>query len=142
MIKWSKTMQTRDKVQCVTLPKLEIKTICPFRAMKSLFKLYPMSPASSLLQIHNALGLNPLIDSRVRKALKTINVHLGFPPNFFTFHDFRQSGATFAYNFHVPIQQIKRHGTWSSDWVWGYIQSDHTSGENLADALAASIHAK
>ena len=142
LIKWSKTMQTRDKVQCVTLPKLKLKTICPFRAVKALFKLYPMSASTSLLQIHTPLGSNPLIDSRVRKALKTINAHLGLSPSFFTFHDFRRSGATFAYNCHVPIQQIKRHGTWSSDCVWGYIQSNHTSGEYLADALASSIHAR
>ena len=141
LLKWSKTMQTRDKVQCITLPKLKIKPLCPFRAVKALFKLYPMSGLSPLPQIQSDLGSNPLTDSQVRKSLKTINVHLGLSPAFFTFHDFRQSGATYAFNSHIPIQQIKRHGTWSSDCVWGYIQSDHTSGESLADALAGCINA-
>ena len=139
MIKWSKTIQTRDRVQCLTLPRLAISNICPYTALKKLFRLYPMSGTSSLLQIQNSLGSQPLTDSRVRKTLKQI-IHLGLRPNFFTFHDFRRSGATFAYQSHIPIQEIKRHGTWSSDCVWGYIQSDLSSGESLADALAQSIN--
>ena len=100
MIKWSKTIQTRDRVQCLTLPKLSNRVICPYSALRQLFKLYPMSGVTPLLQI---------------------NIHLGLRPNFFTFHDFRRSGASFAYHSHIPIQEIKRHGTWSSDCVWGYI---------------------
>ena len=126
LIKWSKTMQTRDKVQCVTLPKLNIKPLCPFRTVKALFKLYPMSGSATLLQIQNDQGSIPLIDSQVRKSLKTINAHLGLSCSFFMFHDFRRSGATYTFNSHFPIQQIKRHGTWSSDCVWSYIQSDLT----------------
>ena len=140
MIKWSKTIQTRDRIQCLTLPKLTNRSICPYTALKNLFKLYPMSGLSPLFQIQNSQGLHPLTDSRVRKTLKYINTHLGLRPNFFTFHDFRRSGATFAYHSHIPMQEIKRHGTWSSECVWDYIQSDHSSGETLADALAKSIN--
>ena len=141
LIKWSKTIQTRDKVQCLTLPKLKNISICPYRALKHIFKLYPMSSDSSLLQLPSEHGLQPLTDSRVRKFLKRINIALNLPANYFTFHDLRRSGATLAYNAHVPIQDIKRHGTWSSDCVWTYIQSDHASGETLANALALSINA-
>ena len=118
-------MQTRDKIQCLTLPKLSQKSICPYSAMKTLFSLYPMSATSSLLQTPVASGYIPLTDSRVRKLLKRVNVHMGLNPSFYTFHDLRHSGATFAYNCHVPIQDIKRHGTWLSDCVWQYIQSNH-----------------
>ena len=111
MIKWSKTMQTRDRVQCVTIPKLRNKVICPYRALRQLFKLYSLSYDSPLFQIQKSHGWIPLTDSKVRKALKIINSHLGLRPNFFTFHDFRWSGATFAYQSHIPIQEIKRHGT-------------------------------
>ena len=141
LIKWSKTLQTRDKVQCVTLPKLQDSLICPYRALKTLFHLYSMSPQTSLFQLHTTSGSNPLTDSRVRKTLKTLNLNSGLHPTYFTFHDFRRSGATFAYNSHIPIQQIKRHGTWSSDCVWQYIQSDHSSGEGIAVALASTINA-
>ena len=140
IIKWSKTMQSRDKIQCITVPKLQNRVICPYRALKYLFKNYPMSPQASLFQIPTKLGLSPLTDSKVRKAFKRINISLGYGPSHFTFHDLRRSGATYAFKAHVPIQDIKRHGTWSSDCVWQYIQSDHSSGENLANALAQSIN--
>ena len=139
LIKWSKTIQSRDTVQCITLPKLQDSTICPFSALKALFRLYPMSAVTSLFQVPAPSGLNPLTDSRVRKILKVINQSLGFHPSHFTFHDFRRVGATFAFNAQIPIQDIKRHGTWSSNCVWKYIQSDHSSGDNIATALASAM---
>ena len=141
LLKWSKTLQTRDKIQCITLPKLKNKSIFPYIALKVLFKLYTMSSDSSLFEINTHKGLITLTDSRIRKVLKSINVKLGLNPAFHTFHDFRRSGATFAYSSHIPIQDIKRHGTWSSDCVWRYIYSDHSSGESLATTLASTINA-
>ena len=141
LIKWTKTNQTRDKVQCITLPRLKNSLLCPHKALKSLYKLYPMSSSTSLFQIRTSQGWIPLTDSRVRKTLKSINLALGLTSSYHTFHDFRRSGATFAHAPHVPIQDIKRHGTWSSDCVWKYIYSDHSSGENLASTLADTINA-
>ena len=134
-------MQNRDAVQVISLPKVSNRAICPFRALKALKKYYPMTATHSAFQMNTSGGWQPLTDSRVRKALKSINMTLGLDPAFFTYHSFRRSGATFAYNAHVPIQQIKRHGTWSSECVWRYIQSDHVSGEALAYSLAAVINA-
>ena len=141
LIKWSKTMQTREKVQCITLPKLKSPLLCPYKALKALYQLYSMSSSTSLFQIQTASGWVPLTDSRVRKTLKSINLSLGSNPTYHTFHDFRRSGATFAPASQVPIQEIKRHGTWSSDCVWKYIYSDHSSGENLASTIADTINA-
>ena len=100
-----------------------------------------MSASSSAFQILGKSGWQVLTDTKVRKCLKAVNVFLGLNPHFFTFHSFRRSGATFAYNAHVSIQQIKRHGTWSSECVWRYIQADHSAGESLALSLAAAINA-
>ena len=141
LLKWSKTIQTRDRVECITLPKLHNKLICPHSALKALFKAYSMSSSTSVFQIPSLRGNITLTDSRVRKVLKSINQSLGLNPAFHTFHDFRRSGATLAYNSHIPIQDIKRHGTWSSDCVWRYIQSDHTSGESLATTIASTLNA-
>ena len=139
LIKWSKTIQNRDSVQVVSLPKLSNKLICPFRALKALGSLYPMSANHSAFQVKMQSGWQPLTDSKFRKCLKSINMTLGLTPHFYTFHSFRRSGATFAYNAHIPVQQIKRHGTWTSDCVWRYIQADHSSGECLAFSLANAI---
>ena len=141
LMKWSKTIQTRDVVQVVSLPKLKNKLICPFRALKALSSLYPMSADNSDFQVEMKSGWQPITDSKIRKCLKSINMTLGLNPHFYTFHSFRRSGATFAYNAHIPVQQIKRDGTWTSECVWRYVQADHSSGENLALSLANAINA-
>ena len=141
LIKWSKTIQTRDTAQVISLPKLKNRIICPFRALKALQVLYPMSADHSAFQVNVQSGWQPITDSKIRKCLKSINMTLGLNPHFYTFHSFRRSGATFAYNAHIPIQQIQRHGTWSSDCIWRYIQADHSSGESLALSLATVINA-
>ena len=71
--------------------------------------------------------------------LKRLNIALGLNPSHFTFHSFRRSEATLAFNSHILIQSIKRHGTWTSDIVFHYIQADQSSGEQLACALADAI---
>ena len=78
ILKWSKTIQTRDKVVFLSLPKLSDHLICPFRALKSLFKAYPMSSETSLFQINTSQGSNPVTDSNVRKTLKNINIKSRF----------------------------------------------------------------
>ena len=132
LIKWSKTLQDRDKVQVISMPKVANRAICPYRVLKALAMLYPMTDSEYVFQIKMPSGWHPLTDTMVRKVLKSINMTLGLNPHFFPYHCFRRSGATFGHNAHVPIQQIKRHGTWSSECVWRYIQSDHLSGEELA----------
>ena len=39
-LKCSKTLQTRDTVQALTLPKLASSLICSYKVLKSIFKLY------------------------------------------------------------------------------------------------------
>ena len=134
-------MQTRDSVHILTLPRLANKTLCPRTALKRLQSLYSFDNESPLFQWKGLAGWVPLTDSRVRKTLKRLNLGLGLNPSHFTFHSLRRSGATMAFNCHVPIQTIKRHGTWTSDCVYRYIQADQSSGEQLASALANVIDA-
>ena len=138
-LKWSKTLQTRDKVQVLTLPKLASTLICPYRALKNIFKLYHPSGQQPLFQVRSGEGWVVLTDSKIRKFLTKINTKLGFQPHHFTFHTFRRSGATLAYNAHIPVRQIKRHGSWTSDCVWTYIQQDQAYGERIATSFAAML---
>ena len=53
LVKWSKTLQTRDKVKMITLPSLGRAVICPLRAVKKLLKL------------HNPTKNNPCFNSSI-----------------------------------------------------------------------------
>ena len=76
-----------------------------------------------------------LTDTRIRKCLSKINVKMGLPKNYFTFHAFRRSGATLAYKSQVSVQHIKDHGSWASNCVWTYIHKDYIAGEDIASTF-------
>ena len=102
-IKWSKTLQTRDKVHIITVPKLSCPLLCPVRALQQAIALYNPAPHHPLFQVKTSKGWSVLIDSRIRKVLAKLNVKMGLPPSHFTFHTFWRSGASFAYNSHMPL---------------------------------------
>ena len=138
-IKWSKTLQTRDRVHVITVPKLASPLLCPVRALQQAIALYNPAPHEPLFQVKTSKGWVVLIDSRIRKALAKLNVKMGFPPSHFTFHTFRRSGASFAYNSHMPLGSIKHHGSWTSDCVWTYIQANENSSRDIAASFARII---
>ena len=110
IIKWSKTIQTRDTIHCITIPCLKGSILSPWSACKAAMLMYLTTPDEPLFQSKVAGAWQPLTDSRVHKCLSRLNAILGFEPNHFTFHSFRRYGATLAFNSHVPLQQIQQHG--------------------------------
>ena len=138
-IKWSKTNQNRDKIH-TTLPRLHGHPLCPVSALQSALSLYNPSPSDAIFQIKTSLGWRVLTDSRIRKVLSKHNKKLGLSSNHFTFHSFRRSGATLAFDAHVPLQSIKSHGSWTSDCVWTYIQQNKSSTRDIALSFARVIN--
>ena len=125
IIKWSKTMQNRQEIRTISLPMLGSSTLCPLAALRSLLLLFPGKPNDPLFQISRAHAQIPLTDSVARRHLHTISNVLDLSPHL-TFHDFRRSGATWAFHHRVPLSQIMHHGTWRSDSVWKYINDTST----------------
>ena len=61
-----------------------------------------------------------------------INQCMRLPTNYNTFHAFRRSGASLAYDLDIPVKEIKVHGTWSSDCVWRYIRSSASAEDQVS----------
>ena len=141
VIKWSKTMQTRDKIHIIVLPKLNQSILCPVRALKRALSVYNPQRDQPLFQVRTPLGFRVATESRVRKGLLQLNVKLGFDPHHLTFHAFRRSGATCAYNAHVPLQNIKSHGSWASECVWSYMQQNEDRSSEIAASFRCLINA-
>ena len=76
-----------------------------------------------------------MMDSRIGKALGSLNQAMGLPRNHYTFHAFRCSGATLAYKNRVSIQDIQQHGTLTLDCVWRYIAMDMDTGLQVASSF-------
>ena len=135
LVKWSKTIQSRDKVVRVVIPKLPGSKLCPVTALSNMLHLVPGSNNDPLFAIFKANTWSPLTDSMVRKHLKRVLRLLQLHHHNFTFHTFRRSGASWAFQHGVPIEVIKQQGTWSSGCVWRYIQKTNPSTSPLTQAF-------
>ena len=126
LIKWSKTIQNRTDVVTISLPDLKGSHLCPVSALKAMFQIFSGSDNSPVFVIPKSKGLVPLTDSVARKHLKDVSGFLGLNPSL-TFHDFRRSGAVWAYQNGVPLEHIMKHGIWKSDAIWTYLSSAVTA---------------
>ena len=129
--KWSKTLQDVKQTTTITLPVLGSSNLCPVSALKSMFAHIPASRNSPLFIVYRQGSLVPLADSAARKHLKSISIMLNISPHL-TFHSFRRSATTWAFQNGVSLQAIMKHGTWSSDAVWRYIKSVPSSSSQVS----------
>ena len=121
---YSKTNQFRNKVHYITILENPHSLLCPVLALKNMVATLPGSANDPLFAICRCGHWLPLTDSIVRKHLKRIIRVLGWENQNFTFHTFRRSGASWAYNHDAPIRAIKYQGTWFSDCIYRYIAAD------------------
>ena len=138
LIKWSKTIQNRKDVATIVLPALGNSVLCPHTAVRHLLSVQPGSSNSPVFQIQSNQSYVPLTDSVARKHLKKIAILVQAPK--LTFHDFRRSGTTWAYEHGVPIEAIKAHGTWRSDTVYKYIASQFNHSNSVSTTFRQHLH--
>ena len=132
LVKWSKTIQDRKHIKIPKIPSLGSNPICPVTAIKNLLQITPGSNNSPLFQYKKSTIWLPLTDNQVRRHFKTILKRLQLHNTTLTFHAFRCSGASFAFNSNVSLQDIQSHGTWTSECIWKYITLDHNASAQVA----------
>ena len=138
IIKWSKTLQDRRNKKTISLPYLAASPLCPVAALKVMFAAYPAARNDPLFAVSVSSHVVSLSDSTARKHLQRVSVMLNISPAL-TFHAFRRSGTTWAFQNGVPIQDIMAHGTWSSDSVLKYIKSVPSSSSPVSRAFQSSL---
>ena len=140
VIKWSKTIQSRNMVKILKIPTLGANHICPVTAIKNLLAITPGSKNDPLFQYKTLKGWAPLTDTQVRRHFHLILKKLNLHKSNLTFHAFRCSGATYAFNSNVALQDIQSHGTWTSECVWRYITLDHEASDQVALAFQKQLY--
>ena len=134
IIKWSKTLQNKDKIEVLKVPSLGISPLCPVAALKKVLCTTSGLSNSPLLQVKCYTKWVPVSYTRLRKAFTNILKNLNLGATGITFHSLRHSGATLVFNLNVPMQDIQS-GTWTSETVWTYITQDH----NVSTSVATSF---
>ena len=138
-VKWSKILQSKNKIRILKIPCLTKSTLCPVTALKNLLSITPAGDNKPLFLIKYKQKWVSLTDSRLRWALASILLSLQLQNSKITFHSFRRSGTTLAFNSSVPLQDIQSHGTWSSDCVWTYITQDHNATDRVASTFQSLL---
>ena len=139
LLKWSKTLQMNNSVRLLKIPHLGSSVLCPVKALKDLLSLTPRGPNKPLFQIKLKHEWVPLSDTMLRKQFSTILSRLQLQQSNINFHSLRHSGATWAFNAKVPLQNIQSHGTWTSECVWSYITQDHQASDAVALTFQRSL---
>ena len=139
LLKWSKTMQMNNSLRILKIPNLGSSPICPVTALKTLLASSPSGSNKPLFQVKYRHTWVPLSDTRLRKQFSTILSRIHLAQSNITFHSLWRSGATWAFNAKVPVQNIQSHGTWTSDCVWSYITQDHQASDAVALTFQHSL---
>ena len=138
LIKWTKTLQDHKSHHVIQLPELENIFLCPVRALKALLSSRPLSPCAPLFA-NRYPPYHQVIDSHIRHALKKILILRNISPLGHGFHTFRRSGATYAFDHNVAIQNIMAHGLWRSSSVWTYLQNASQAASIIPLTFSSSI---
>ena len=138
MVKWTKTLQKNDKAVVIKIPTIPGSILCPVQAVRDLLRLTPGGEDLPLFQVKLYQNWVPLTDTRLRKHFSNILCRLNLHRSGITFHTFRKSGATLAFNANASLQSIKAQGTWSSDTVWTYIVQNQDASAEVAAIMAAA----
>ena len=109
-MRWSKTIQFRERVVQLPLPLIPGSPLCPVTAIQRALSFINDPPSQSqALMRQDPLSLSYKVFSyskflgRVRAILQS----LGLPAKDFASHSFRRGGASFAFRAGLPVDLIK-----------------------------------
>ena len=119
--KCSKNMQVSGQVHVIQLPVLTDKEICPVTALKIIVSSDKRQVDKPLFTVKSGSKEIILTASKMRKTLRVIVSAIGLRPSELGFHTFRRSGACWAFDHNIDLNQIKVHGGWRSDAIWRYL---------------------
>ena len=135
-IKWSKTNQSKRNIHWLQLPQLKTHSICPVRAVYQLLESRQLPPEAPLFAFTSG---QTVIDTTIRDVLKKILQTIGISALGHSFHTFRRSGITWAFDNNVPLEHIMHHGNWKSDTVWQYLQQTSLAPTKVPATFAAFL---
>ena len=139
LLKWSKTNQYGQNSQLVPLPKTKDPALCPVTAYSELVHLIPTRYSNQpllSLPVPPGVPITPVPQSWLATNLAASLESMGEDSRFFSFHSFRRSGASTAFQAGVNFAHIKTHGGWKSDAFWAYVTGVTTGHTPVTEQLA------
>ena len=120
-IRWSKTIQFRQKVLRMPVLPAKIKAICPVYWTYRMLQLVSAGPKDPVLAIRYRNNLVSLSANQLIYRLRKWLLLIGQETSSFSLHLLCRGGASFAYQSNIEAKMIKLLGDWASDAYRRYI---------------------
>ena len=122
-VRWSKTIQFRDRIVSVLFSYIPNSPLCPVHAILHAFSFQTKTGKDQAFSYFDHLTLCPKLFTyqKFLAQLRRCLVDIGLEPSHFASHSFHRGGASFAFQAGVPIEMIKILGDWKSDAVLLYL---------------------
>ena len=112
---WTKTIQYRERMLEIPLPRKAGHPLCPVNAFFRAFKLTSGAPATGpAFLMSSGGGFQPLSPLQFVIRIKKILSSCGLDAKQYAGYSFRRGGATWAFNSGVPVDTIRIIGDWKS----------------------------
>lgn len=124
-IRWSKTIQFRERKLVIPIPRIKGSPLCPVAAVHRAFSLTPsVNLAGPAFMASSKL---PILVKDVVSAIKTGVRLAGVDPSEFSGHSLRRGGACLCLRAGLSIDAIRQLGDWKSDSYTKYTLENYTS---------------
>ena len=123
-VKWSKTIQFRQRTVFIPLVRITGSPLCPVTAIAHAWSFCPFdlpTAAAFAWRSDDQPSSRIFTYRRFMRLLRTLLTSLGYNASAFGSHSFRRGGATLALQAGVPIGTIQMMGDWKSDAVLLYL---------------------
>lgn len=123
-IKWSKTIQFRQKKLLLPLLQVASQEICPVVWLQHMVNNIPAPGNAPLFSIPTKQGLFPLTYSQFTDQIRVWITQIGLCGKDYSSHGLRRGGASWAARVNIPDLAIKTIGDWASSAYQLYINND------------------
>ena len=108
-IKWSKTIQSGQRILQVPLIRIPGSVLCPFRAFRNMCQMVKAGMSDPLFFLPKG---KCIVYAEYQKKIRELIEKTGLQPECFSSHLFSRGGTSFAFQAKVPTNLIKSHGDW------------------------------
>ena len=123
-IRWSKTVQHRNKTKITPIIPSADKSICAVRWILKMLHCIPAHSHEPLFLIREGINRYPLTSGQVRRLLKMWCEQIGIDPAEYTPHSLRVGGLNWGRKAHLSGEALQLLGGWCSNTYVSYIRSE------------------
>ena len=139
-VRWSKTIQFRQRIIHIPLPHIPGSPFCPSSALYlCLHMVHRPTTPYPLFCYRTPAGVKPLTHSEFVTHLRSCLHQLGFNSALYSGHSRRKGRASFALQCGIPVELIKLQGDWVSNAYERYLYPALPLRKRLAVTLGNSF---